>query len=93
MTANEQKLAAHVLRMASNEFSNHGCNDFNLAQIVPDQAERDALVRAYHEWNGDLEEMERYGWLEQAQPGSPDYRLMDFMVMDFMAARLDPEGE
>ena len=89
MTTAERRLTAAVLRLASEQFSNHGCNDFDLTELVPDQDERDALVRAYHKWNGDLAEMEENGWLEQS--GSPDYRLMDFMVMDFMAARLEEE--
>lgn len=89
MTANEKKLAIVLLEMAGEEFSNHGCNDFELSQYIPDQAERDELVRAYHEWNGDLKEMEENGWLKQT--GERDYRLHDYAVMDFIAHRLESE--
>ena len=84
MTPGERKIAAKLLRMAADEFSSHGCNDFDLTEVIPDQAERDALVRAYHGWNGDPE--------EYYEAGSRDYRLMDWMLMDFMAALMEEEG-
>lgn len=83
MTATEAKLAAACLREASRTFSNNGCNDFDLMALVPDQDERDALVLAYFEWNGDPEE-----YYEQQNPAH-DWRLQDWMLMDFLAHRLE----
>jgi hypothetical protein len=82
MTPTQRKLAAHLLRLASDQFSNHGCNDFDLSRFILDQDERDEFVRGYFAWNGDPEE-----YFEQS--GEADYRLMDFMLMDFLANRLE----
>jgi len=87
MTDTERKIAAHFLKLAADQFSNHGCNDFDLTTIVPDQAERDKLVRAYFEWNGDPESY------YESRGRQGDYRLMDFMAMDFIAHKLENELE
>lgn len=57
MTQKEKELTAKMLELASNEFSNHGCND------VEDSVyegwtleERRQFVKEFHEWNGDPEE-------------------------------------
>lgn len=78
----ERALAHHLLRMGASEFGRHGSNDFDLAEIIPDQSERDEFVRAYHEYNGDPEE-----YREQT-PGRGDYRLPDFALFSFLAARV-----
>jgi hypothetical protein len=83
MTPNENKLAAELLRLASDQFANHGCNDFPLAPLIPSQEARDELVRAWHEWNGDPE--------EYYEADAPDYRLMDYALMDYLADLLDPD--
>jgi hypothetical protein len=44
MSPGERRLTAHLLRLASGQFSNHGCNDFDLVPFIPDPDERDALV-------------------------------------------------
>jgi hypothetical protein len=85
MTPAERKLTAALLRMASDTFGNHGCNDFDLTKVIPDKAERDALVRSYFEWNGDPE------CYYESDGRQGDYRLMDFMGMDLMASRLENE--
>lgn len=83
MTPAEKALAAKLLRMASDQFSNHGCNDFDLSKYITDPAERDALVL---EACGEV-----YG-----EAAEPDYRIGDSVLMDLMAERLeadtDPEG-
>lgn len=86
MNSSERKLAAHLLRMAADSFSNHGCNDLDLSQIVPDPDERNAIVRSMHEWNGDPEEYE-------VDDSVPDYRLQDWLAMDLMAHKLESEDE
>jgi hypothetical protein len=88
MTANEKRLTAKVLRMASDQFSNHGCNDFDLSEVIPDKDERDSLFRAYCEYNGDPSEYDEW----DAPAEGADYRMQDWMVMSFMAARLEREA-
>lgn len=51
MTKQELLLAATLLDLAADEFSNHGCNDFDLARFVPDADQRRALVKEYEDWN------------------------------------------
>ena len=63
------KLAAQLLGLASDEFSNHGCNDFE----KPDdwtQDEWDALSLEMYERNGDPEN-HTPGWT-----GGYDWQLM-----------------
>ncbi len=49
---NYLRLAAQLLKLASEEFSNHGCNDFELPEWMS-KAERLALSTAMCEANGD----------------------------------------
>lgn len=79
MTPAEKALAARLLRLAADQFDNHGCNDFDLAAHLS-AAERDALVI---EACGEL-------YYEAAEP---DYRLGDSILMNLMADRLEAEDE
>lgn len=54
----EGTLLAELLDMASNEFSNHGCNDFELDKVIPGLKERRELMRAYNDYNGSTEDFE-----------------------------------
>jgi hypothetical protein len=68
--------------MASEEFSCHGCSDFDLVcdgGLLSNEA--DDLRRRYHAWNGDPDEYE---------PGRTD--LSDFAAMSFLAHLLEEEG-
>lgn len=81
----EKILAARMLRMASEKFSNHGCNDFDLVSdggMLAKEA-RDFRKR-FHDWNGDPEAF------AEDNPGRTD--LPDFAVMDFLAHLLEEEG-
>jgi hypothetical protein len=80
MSPGERRLTAHLLRLASGQFSNHGCNDFDLVPFIPDPDERDALV------------LEAFGelWNDRAVP---DYRLGDSVLMDLMADRLENDDD
>lgn len=69
------RLGSHLLRMAADEFGNHGCNDFKLIDLVPDVEERRALVKAYHEWNGDPHEYNA----ERTYTYFEDFALMAFL--------------
>ena len=85
MTKNEMKLAAALLDMAADQFSNHGCNDFDLRQHGLSLPEIRDLVAEYHAWNGDPEEVDRY-----TDRGLP-FALGDFSVMRLMAGKLRGE--
>jgi hypothetical protein len=78
MNNKEKKLAADFLEMASNEFSNHGCND------VPDEffegwtlSEKQKIVKEYHISNNSIEDYD------------PNYlHLADFCLMDLLSEKL-----
>jgi len=79
----ERFLMAVVLKMAANEFGNHGCNDFNLSRYMSPEQGRE-FMRQYHKWNGDPEE-----W----NPEEYDGQCMDYAVMGFMAHKIYPEQD
>lgn len=55
MTDKELVLVSDLLKMASSQFSNHGCNDFNLLKyLTPEECVK--LDQEICEWNGDPEE-------------------------------------
>jgi len=84
-TGAEKRLAGRLLQMASDEFSNHGCNDFDLVGdggMLAKEAKE--FRRAYHDWNGDPE-----SFLEDA-PGRTD--LADSSAMRYLAHLLEEEG-
>jgi hypothetical protein len=64
------------LELASNDFSNHGCNDFDLPESWT-LNECDEFTLAIATWNGDPENHE---------PGRRT--TMDYSVMAYLAARL-----
>lgn len=76
MTKCEKHIASLMLSIAADSFSNHGCNDWDWPENIP-QAEREAFVKAYHEWNGDPEEFD-----------SRHLFLPDSSVMAYLSARL-----
>jgi len=54
MKVNELRLAAAMLKIASEKFSNHGCNDVDekLYEGWTDE-ERQQLIKDINEWDGD----------------------------------------
>ena len=62
-------LASRLLAMAGDTFSNHGCNDLSeeFWESVS-QEEAQALYKAWHIWNGDLEDYDpnNLGYLGEA---------------------------
>jgi hypothetical protein len=74
MTKNELILAARLLDLASDLFSNHCCNDLDLDEMTPQEAHE--FQRRMHEWNGDPEE---------APPIEDATHSLDFFVMAFLA--------
>jgi len=76
MNTKELKLAADLLRTASDVFANHGCNDWEFPDDWTEQ-ERHDFVKEYHDYNGDPEEF------------NPKFlRLHDYAVMAFLARKL-----
>lgn len=83
MTPAERKLCAKVLRMASDQFCNHGCNDFHLVKeggLTPEESYNIRVkMRAY---NGDADEVEE----------SPDnHYTQDWFVMAYLADLVSKE--
>lgn len=85
-TAAERRLLADLLVMGGEAYANRICNDFDLSASIPDGDERDRIVRAYHEWNGDPEE-----YWDDVDDGRGDYRMMDFMLFAYFAAKVRGE--
>lgn len=82
MTKNEKILTCKLLKVAAEEFSNKGCNDFDFAHWMPNLAERRALIKAYHEFNGDPENYD---------PTAKYETYPDFILASFMAQKIDEE--
>jgi hypothetical protein len=77
----ERKLAAILLRIAANEFSNHGCNDFPIEKyLLPEQVQE--ITKTFHQYNGDPEVYD------------PEWPIAnDAALMGFMASRTYPEED
>lgn len=75
MTKLEKKLAARLLDIASDQFSNHGCNDFDLKAVMPNVKDRRALAMSMHEDNGDPEEFDP----KCSYDNMPDWWLMSYL--------------
>jgi hypothetical protein len=79
LTPTQRKIAAHMLRLAAESYSNHGCNDFELPntpnnlQFVKDMiAQSDYMEDAPSIHNGNL-------------------LMLDWEVMEYCADLLDPQ--
>lgn len=85
MHPQEKKLVAALLEMASDRFSNHGCNDLpkELRELFSKE-EWVALDRAHHERNGDPQEH---------NPENPDIMRHDWLLMSHFAHILREEAE
>ena len=76
MTNRELELAATLLEIASLEFANHGCNDFDLPDSWT-QEECDDFTLAMETWNGSPEDHE------------PGLRFsLDWYVMSYLSSKL-----
>lgn len=76
MKKNELELAAEMLELASDTFSNHGCNDYYLPEKWS-QDECDEFMLAMETWNRSPENY------------SPGCRVTDdWMVMSYLAAKV-----
>ena len=55
MEKHELELAAQLLQMASDRFSNDCCTDYEFPESWTDEQVK-TFSKEYHEWNGDPEE-------------------------------------
>jgi hypothetical protein len=81
------KMASLLLEMAADEFSNHGCNDLDqdfIKAVGLTDEEKLQFVTEYYEWNGDLEEAKKYGWIR----ASHFDHMGDSTLMRFIARKL-----
>jgi hypothetical protein len=84
MTKKERRLAANLLRLASDQFCNHGCNDLDKKTIAAagfTDEEATQFAREYCEWNGDPDWPKHF------------HQMQDFALMDFLAYKLEQETE
>lgn len=83
MNTKEKKLASVLLDMASSEFGHHGCNDVD-EKIYEGWSieERRALVKAFHEYNGDPQEYDEN-----------HLHIPDFALMGFFSDKLEKENQ
>ena len=58
MTPGEKRVLLHFLDDYSDALGNRSCNDLELAELMPDRAERVALIKYAHEQNGDPQEFD-----------------------------------
>lgn len=75
MTLKETKILDELIERASDEMSNHGCNDFDLGEYLTKREIND-LVKDYHKWNGDPEE---YDAKLDNRYALPDWALLKFL--------------
>lgn len=79
LTAVEMKLAAVLLREASDHYANHGCNDFSPKEHGLSEQEVKELDARMAKWNGDEGD---------DGPGLSGY---DSALMGYLASRLREE--
>jgi hypothetical protein len=79
LTELDKKIIHHLLNMASEEFANHCCNDFDLTELVPNADERQALAMDMEIANGTPEEFD---------PNRDHKIVMDWWLMSYMADKV-----
>jgi hypothetical protein len=77
-SSTERTQAADLLRHASEEFANHGCNDHPL----PNTREHRKLYNDMVAWNGDPD-------MPKAETHTKTLWFMDWMLMAYLADRLE----
>jgi glutaredoxin-related protein len=88
VTSKEKRLAAALLKMAADEFGGHICNDFDLTRFGFTEDECRELMREFHDWNGDPQI-----FLDDVANGRKFAQTQDFVVMSFMAEKLEQEAK
>lgn len=92
LSKKEIKIAALLLKEASEEYSNHGCNELSdefISEADLTDEEKINFVREFHKWNGDLNwQLSEFG---EITPNRFD-SLPDSALMHFLADKLEKEG-
>lgn len=88
LTNTEAKLLVELLELASDQFSNHGCNDFELAKCISDLEERRKLMKEYNDYNGSPEDFEY-----DVEHGSKFEIENDAALMSYLADRVREQLE
>jgi len=83
MTYQEKKILLALLDLAAEEFSNHGCNDFDMSEILPSLYDRKLVARKMYEDSGDLATYE-----EDVKLGSAFRYDNDAGLFSYFAAQL-----
>lgn len=86
----EMKLLSHLLQLACDQFSNHGCNDLDLSDPSIGMSEEDKkeLITAMVLHNGDGVEID-----DLAKRNSGDWDMaQDYAAMAYFAQRLKDES-
>ena len=86
LTDAEAKLLIELLDLASDSFSNHGCNDFSLLKSVPDLEDRRKLMKSYNEYNGSPEDFE-----DDEEHGCQYEFDNDSALMSYLAHRIEEQ--
>jgi len=86
LTDAEAKLLIELLELASDNFSNHGCNDFDLTKSVPDLEDRRALMKSYNDYNGSPEDFE-----DDEAHGSQYEFDNDSALMSYLSTRIEEQ--
>lgn len=77
ITKKQLELAAKMLELASDQFSNHGCNDLEESFFDGwSLEEKEEIAKEYFEWNGDEQEGRTYSHIGDSE------------IMSFLAAKL-----
>lgn len=85
MNEKQLKMAAHLLDRAAEEFSNHGCNDFDLRQFGFTTEEMREMVVEFNTWNGTPEEAKEVTDA-QLPRAMPDWLAMIWLRRKILAA-------
>lgn len=86
MKRRELELLSELLGMASDEFSNHGCNDF----AVPNTPENNRFMTAAEIWNQSNPESREP--LNVSKDGTEIYT-QDWFLMDYLKHLVDEEAK
>ena len=81
MTNKEKEFLSRLLEMASDEFSNHGCNDVpdDMLNIFTD-TEKKSLIKEYQKYNNDPDTTEDSELLLEDFDCTPDWAWMSFFA-------------
>lgn len=85
----ELKLIAVLLEKASDEFSNHGCNDYK----IPATDEHKQIMLDMFQANGDFEERKRDGEVDEVMNAKDEIVTYDWWVMSYLADRCRKLGD